>query len=164
MSGPAFLMGESGGAPARRRVLAQYHGRIAQRPAGRQDVAIETRGNDLTQLAFDDVPFRGIVEQAIAGIYVVLNERFMYANDTFAAMFGYSRAEFIGRRMVDCVTTDSVDEVMRNYRLRISGQVSTIHYFTKGVHRDGRIVHLRAGAKRPRPSPRTGGSRRARCR
>ena len=42
----------------------------------------------ITQLEIDDVPFRGIVEQSLAGVYVVLDERFMYANDTFAAMFG----------------------------------------------------------------------------
>ena len=65
-------------------------------------------------LAFADVPFRGIVEQSLAGIYVVLDERFMYANDTFAAMFGYPRDEFIGRRMVDCVTADCAEEVMHN--------------------------------------------------
>ena len=99
-------------------------------------------------LSFDDVPFRGIVEQSLAGVYVVLDERFMYANDTFAAMFGYARDEFIGRRMVDCVTPDSVDEVLRNYRLRISGEVPSIHYFTKGLRRDGCIVHLELHASR----------------
>lgn len=99
-------------------------------------------------LGFDDVPFRGIVEQSLAGIYVVLDERFMYANDTFAAMFGYTRDEFIGRRMVDCVTPDSALEVMQNYQRRISGEVQTIHYFTKGLRRDGRIVHLELHASR----------------
>ena len=99
-------------------------------------------------VALDDVPFRGIVEQSLAGIYVVLDERFMYANDTFAAMFGYPREEFIGRRMVDCVTPDSVPEVMENYRRRISGEVETIHYFTRGVRKDGRIVHLELHASR----------------
>ena len=104
--------------------------------------------NPEEQLGFDDVPFRGIVEQSLAGIYVVLDERFMYANDTFAAMFGYTRDEFIGKRMLDCVTEDSADEVMRNYHLRMTGQVETIHYFTKGVHRDGHIVHLELHASR----------------
>jgi PAS domain S-box-containing protein len=101
-----------------------------------------------TVLEFDDVPFRGIVEQSLAGVYVVLDERFMYANDTFAAMFGYSREEFIGRRMVDCVTPDSANEVMENYRRRISGEVQAIHYFTKGVRKDGKIVHLELHASR----------------
>jgi PAS domain S-box-containing protein len=72
----------------------------------------------------------------------------MYANDIFAAMFGYTREEFIGRRMVDCVTPDSIPEVIENYRKRISGEVETIHYFTKGVRKDGRIVHLELHASR----------------
>jgi two-component system, NarL family, sensor histidine kinase UhpB len=97
---------------------------------------------------FEDVPFQGIVEQSLAGVYVVLNERFMYANDRFAAMFGYPREEFIGRRMVDCVTPDSVDEVMQNYRRRISGEVASIQYTTKGLRKDGQIVHLELHASR----------------
>lgn len=99
-------------------------------------------------LQLADVPFRGIVEQSLAGMYVVLDERFMYANDTFAAMFGYARDEFIGRRMVDCVTPDSVPEVMHNYVRRIRGEVEAIHYFTKGVRKDGQIVHLELHASR----------------
>lgn len=99
-------------------------------------------------LDFDDVPFRGIVEQSLAGVYVVMDERFMYANDTFAAMFGYPREEFIGRRMVDCVTPDSVPEVMQNYRRRIAGEVQSIRYLTKGLRKDGQIVYLDLHASR----------------
>ena len=101
-----------------------------------------------TALALDDVPFRGIVEQSLAGVYVVLDERFMYANDTFAAMFGYTREEFLGRRMVDCVTPDSVPEVMENYRRRISGEIGSIRYRTKGLRKDGEIVYLDLDATR----------------
>lgn len=99
-------------------------------------------------LAIDDVPFRGIVEQSLAGVYVVLDERFMYANDTFAAMFGYSREEFIGRRMVDCVTSRSIPEVIDNYRRRIAGEVQSIRYVTEGLRKDGQIVYLDLHASR----------------
>lgn len=99
-------------------------------------------------LAMDDVPFRGIVEQSLAGVYVVLDERFMYANDTFAAMFGYAREEFVGRRMADLVTPDSVPEVMENYWRRIAGEVGSIRYMTKGVRKDGGIVFLDLHASR----------------
>jgi PAS domain S-box-containing protein len=104
----------------------------------------------MTTLALDfgDVPFRAIAEQSLAGFYVVQDERFVYANDTFAAMFGYERLAFIGRRIVDCVTEDSVEEVMHNYQRRISGEVDAIHYVTKGVHGDGHVVHLELHASR----------------
>jgi PAS domain S-box-containing protein len=119
--------------------------RVAHSPTAGSDASTAAASVAL-QLA--DVPFRGIVEQSLAGIYVVLDERFMYANDTFAAMFGYAREEFIGRHMADCVTPDSVPEVMQNYRRRIRGEVDAIHYFTKGVRKDGQIVHLELHASR----------------
>lgn len=100
------------------------------------------------EISFTDVPFRGIVEQALAGIYVVLDERFMYANDTFAAMFGYQRSEFIGTRMADVVLPEVLDEVMRNYHLRISGEVPVIRYLTQCRRRDGEVVHLELHASR----------------
>ena len=99
-------------------------------------------------LHMDDVPFRGIVEQSLAGIYVVMDERFAYANDTFASMFGYSRAEFVGRSMAECVTADSLAEVLHNYQRRMRGEVSSIHYFTKGVHKDGHVIHLELHASK----------------
>lgn len=99
-------------------------------------------------LSLDDVPFRGIVEQSLAGVYVVLDERFMYANDTFAGMFGYTRDEFIGRHMADCVTPDSVAEVMDNYRRRMAGEIDSIRYVTKGLRKDGQIVYLDLHASR----------------
>ncbi len=99
-------------------------------------------------LVIDDVPFRGIVEQSLAGVYVVIDERFVYANDTFAAMFGYSPGEFIGRRMVDCVTPDSVAEVQANYQRRMAGEVDSIRYTTRGLRKDGRIVVLDLHASR----------------
>jgi PAS domain S-box-containing protein len=100
------------------------------------------------EVSFSDVPFRGIVEQALAGVYVVLDERFMYANDTFAAMFDYERSKFIGTRMADVVLPEMPDEVMRNYRLRISGEVAVIRYLTQCRRRDGQVVHLELQARK----------------
>jgi len=115
------------------------------------DLATDTDGLHVAAspaLLLPDIPFAGIVEQSLAGIYVVLDERFVYANDTFAAMFGYERDEFIGRRMVDCVTPDSVQEVMQNYLRRVRGEVDSIRYYTKGVCKDGLVVHLELHASR----------------
>jgi DNA-binding CsgD family transcriptional regulator len=70
------------------------------------EVAPSTKSSahDTEHVAFDDIPFRGIVEQSVVGVYVVLDERFMYANETFASIFGYRPEEFIGRYMRDLVT------------------------------------------------------------
>ena len=100
------------------------------------------------QANFDEQLLRGVLEQSLAGVYVVVDERFVYANEVFAAMFGYARDEFIGMRMVDCVTPDSAEEVQRNYWKRMRGEIRAIRYLTKGLHRNGKVVYLDLHASR----------------
>jgi two-component system, NarL family, sensor histidine kinase UhpB len=95
-----------------------------------------------SQVNLDEIPFQGIVEAALAGVYVVHDERFRYVNGTFAAMFGYSIAEMDGMHMRDLVTLDAGDDVMEKYRQRISGEKPSIRYTTQCRHKDGHIVHL----------------------
>ncbi len=94
------------------------------------------------QIAPQDVPFRGIVEQALAGVYVSWDATFQYVNETFAAMFGYRPDEFVGTHFRDVVTPDRIDDVMEKFRQRITGEVPTIRYTTKCFHRDGHVIHL----------------------
>ena len=94
------------------------------------------------RVGLDEVPFRGIVEAALAGVYVVCDECFRYVNGTFAAMFGYRIDEMEGMHMRDLVTLDSGDDVMEKYHQRISGEKPSIRYTTKCRHKDGHTVHL----------------------
>lgn len=88
------------------------------------------------------VPFRGLVEQSVAGIYVLQDENFQYANATFAGMAGYSPDEVLGKPLRECVTPDYVDEVMERYRRRISGEVKSMQFISHGMHRDGTPVFI----------------------
>jgi two-component system sensor histidine kinase UhpB len=108
---------------------------------------METRINDnpdpqAPPVVLDEIPFQGIVEQALAGVYVVYDECFRYVNETFAAMFGYRVDEMDGMHMRDLVTLDSGDDVMDKYRRRISGETLSIRYKTTCRHKDGHLVHL----------------------
>ena len=102
----------------------------------------EPRPPAIERIGIDEIPFQGIVEQALAGVYVVYDERFRYANGIFASMFGYRIDEMEGMHMRDLVTLDSGDDVMEKYRQRISGEVQQIRYVTKCRHKDGHVVHL----------------------
>ena len=94
------------------------------------------------RVGLDEVPFQGIVEAALAGVYVVCDERFRYVNDTFAAMFGYRVDEIEGMHLRDLVTPDSGDDVMEKYHQRITGEMPSIRYTTDCRHKDGRTVKL----------------------
>jgi PAS domain S-box-containing protein len=98
---------------------------------------------DRAPVPFADIPFRGIVEQSLAGVYVIVDERFRYANDTFAAMFGYRVAEFLGMHLEDLMAPESKQEALESYRQSLAGREGgRVHDFPKCLHRDGHIVHL----------------------
>ncbi len=116
--------------PAPRRAAAS----IAQRAAN------AVPGMDPSPFA--DIPFQGIVEQSLAGMYVIQDEVFRYVNATFAAIIGYTPAEMIGMHLSVCVPPEHLDEVVRNYHRRVSGEEPSIRFITKGQHRAGHTVIL----------------------
>lgn len=98
---------------------------------------------DREPVPFADIPFRGIVEQSLAGVYVIVDERFRYANDTFARMFGYRPEEFIGMHLEDLMAPESREEALESYRQSLAGREGgRVHDYPKCLHRDGQVVHL----------------------
>jgi PAS domain S-box-containing protein len=89
-----------------------------------------------------EVPFRGLVEQSVAGVYIIQDERFQYVNATFAGMGGYKPEELIGRPLKDFVPQDFADEVMDRYNRRISGEVPSMRFITRGLHVNGDVVYI----------------------
>lgn len=59
----------------------------------------ETTMPQTSDARLSDLPFRGIVEQSLAGIYVIQDEVFEYVNATFAAIVGYRPAEMVGMHL-----------------------------------------------------------------
>ena len=111
-------------------------GDVPPAPAGRPEIE------------FRDIPFQGIIEQSLAGVYLVFDERFQYVNSTFAAMFGYTREEFVGTSIRELVLPDFVGEAMEYYRLRVYEGVPSIRYFNRCRHRDGHVVHIEVHGSR----------------
>lgn len=89
-----------------------------------------------------DIPFRGIVEQSLAGMYVIQDEVFVYVNATFSGMLGYTPEEMLGMHLRQAVVPELQDETVRNFHRRISGEVSSIRYTTVGKHKFGFPVTL----------------------
>lgn len=86
------------------------------------------------------IPFEAIVEQSVAGIYVIQDDRFVYANSTWAAIAGYAREEVIGMPLSRIVPPDFLDEVRQRVQARLQGDPPSMHFITRGLHRDGHVV------------------------
>lgn len=89
-----------------------------------------------------NMPFDAIVEQSVAGIYVLQDERFVYANATMGAIVGKTPAELVGVRLADCVPADFLPELLRLYYMRIKGEPPSMHFISRIYHSDGHIVYI----------------------
>ncbi|TSD60786.1 PAS domain S-box protein [Variovorax sp. KBS0712] len=89
--------------------------------------------------SLQDMPFDTIVEQAVAGIYVIQDDRFVYCNATWAAIVGYTAEEMTGMSLAEIVPPDFVEVVRSRIRIRLAGNPPSMHFITRGLHRDGRV-------------------------
>ncbi|HEY3325956.1 MAG TPA: diguanylate cyclase [Novimethylophilus sp.] len=97
-----------------------------------------------TEMAAADSMFRCLVEQTLAGIYVIQEGYFRYVNPVFAEMFGYkSPADLINRIPVsDLVAPADRERVADNLRRRVEGEVKDIRYSFVGLRRDGTTIDI----------------------
>ncbi len=87
--------------------------------------------------------FRGLVEQSIAGIYIIQDGRFAYVNPRLAAILGYgSAAELIGAEALATVAEKDRALVAENIRRRGAGADASISYQFTGLRRDGSSVEV----------------------
>ena len=97
-------------------------------------------GNDLRAA---EEQFRGLVEQSIAGTYIVQNGRFVYVNPRLVEIFGYDSAD----ELIGCDATMVVAEadrgmVLENMRRRTEVEVESVNYAFTGVRKDGAMVDI----------------------
>jgi PAS domain S-box-containing protein len=88
--------------------------------------------------------FRALVEQSLAGIYIIQDGVFRYVNPGFAEIFGYDSPEAIIERMPisGLVAPHDRERVAENIRLRINGEQSSIHYVFKGLKKDSQEIDV----------------------
>lgn len=95
-----------------------------------EDITEATPAADL------QIPFRGLVEQSVAGLYIIQDLRFQYVNPRWAAMFGRSVAEMTGQPVADFIAPEDQALVTANLQKRISGEAPSIQYELRGIRPD----------------------------
>lgn len=88
--------------------------------------------------------FRALVEQALAGIYIIQDDVFRYVNPGFARILGYdSPADVVDRLKVgDFAAPEDLLRVEANIRARLEGIVEESHYAFTALRKDGRGVEV----------------------
>jgi PAS domain S-box-containing protein len=107
-------------------------------------------GTDITerkrverQLVDSEARFRGLVEQSIAGIYIIQDDKFAYVNPRYAEILGYASAEeLIGRNLFMVIAEKDRAAVADRLGRRIRGEMSRETYAARAVRKDGSTIEI----------------------
>lgn len=86
-----------------------------------------------------DSRFHALVEQSLAGIYIIQDGTFRYCNPLFATMFGYDRPE----ELIECTTVPDLvapedrQKVTNNIRQRLESGIPELRYAFIGMRKNG---------------------------
>lgn len=84
-----------------------------------------------------------IVEQALVGVYVVQNERLVYANPCLADIFGYDLPSLLELPSIaGLIDPRDRDMVLESLERRVSGKAATSTHVMRGVRRDGTTIEV----------------------
>jgi len=110
---------------------------------------IEGLINDITEqklteeaLQQSEAKFRSLVEESLVGVYIIQDGKLPYVNPRVAEIFGYSLEEILGRDVESFIYQEDLKKVRENLSKRISGQVKTVHYFTRGIKKDKSLIEI----------------------
>lgn len=102
---------------------------------------VSTAASGIEALLASGARFRSLAEQSVAGIYVIVGDRFKYANPTLAGIFGYTPDEMMnGLGPLDLVAKPDKARIAKSIKQRIEGVITTAHYTWQGIRKDGQLV------------------------
>jgi len=90
-----------------------------------------------------EAQFRALVEQSIAGTYVVQDGKLVYVNPRYAQILGYGSAEeLISRDGTEVVMEQDRAIVLENQRQQIEGGMPSLSYSYAALKKDGSRVEI----------------------
>ena len=87
--------------------------------------------------------FRGLVEQSIAGIYIIQDGKFAYVNPRFATIRGYGSVdELIGQDPLPLIAEKDRSTVAEYNRSLLAGEKRDIDYSFSALRKDGSCIEV----------------------
>ncbi len=88
-----------------------------------------------------ETKYRALVEQSLAGVYMIEGERFLYVNPMFAEIFGYTPRELMEQRtLADLVHPDDLSKVREQLRARFDREKTSANYQFRALRNDGETI------------------------
>ncbi len=114
------------------------------RKAGQEGLSTASVNTAEMRHAFPDGDdkFHSLVEQTLVGIFIVQDEKFIYANPKMAEIFGYSREDLINTTMRDIVADSDRPEVSEKIRSILEMEKKDFQFSFRGRQKNGSIIDI----------------------
>ena len=90
-----------------------------------------------------EAKYRNLVEHSLAGVYIIQNRRFVYANPKLAEILGYTQDELLALPSAVAVIAENDRNLVEDrLEARLSGDTDTHHYHAHARRKSGDVIDL----------------------
>ena len=115
--------------------------RLLSTIAGQAAVALEN-ARLFTELRASEEKYRLLVQEALAGVYIIQDNVLKFVNPRLAQIFGYEVDELVDKKSpLELTVPEDRALVAENIRRRIEGEVPWMRYRFRGLRKDGSVFH-----------------------
>ncbi len=83
-----------------------------------------------------------LIENCLAGVYIIQDDVLKYVNPEFARIFGYSQDELIGMDYRKLVAPEDMEKVVKGVTERQKGKGKPTRYKFKAVRKNGEVIYV----------------------
>jgi PAS domain S-box-containing protein len=91
-----------------------------------------------------ETKFKVLTEKAVIGVYLIQDLIFKYVNPRLMDILGYPENEILMKEIKNFIVPEDWPMVRENFRMRLAGEVDSIHYELRMIRKSGEIVFVEA--------------------
>jgi len=107
---------------------------------------LEKKKNHLALMQSEE-KYRSLVDEITEGVAVTIDGKNHLVNNAFAQIFGYTKAEMIGRSVDFVIVPEEVSKLKQRMNNRLQGKTVPARYETKARRKDGAVIEISVSAK-----------------
>jgi PAS domain S-box-containing protein len=124
------------------RAVRNERGDIILQEGTAEDITRQKQAEEALQES--EAKYRSVVEESLAGFFILQDDLYKYVNKTFCDIHGYAYHEIVDRMGPwDFVPSEDADRVREDVRRRLEGIDSHQHLERRAVRKDGKIIAIK---------------------